>query len=358
MKYIIYIIVLVLNLLVALCLLLADIGVLISPTVFPIPSIIGIGFEWLILLQVPFTIFWLFTQRKSWCLISIVTLLCSIGGIHNTIRFTNTEQTVKTTQSLKIISYNTMGLGGQVRGDISKNKVLNYIRMQHADIVCLQEMVSRKGSYSLQEIKDYLGYPYSYYDFKLYKGKRNLGLAIFSKYPIINKQCIQYYSNTNLSNQCDIIVNSDTLRLITNHLQSNKLTQDDLSLPTEKGQELSNEVKAKAETIGRKLYKNTRIRAQQAQSIQTAIKASPYPVIVCGDFNDVPVSYTYHTISSGLQDAFLQSNQWSLGHTFYKHNIGIRIDYILHDKRLQASNFKIDNVSYSDHLPISCTLSW
>lgn len=354
MKAVLRILVLVLNLVAGLALLLAILGQVVNPAVVSVLSIFGIAFEWLVWVNLFFVVFWLFTKKKAWSLVSLMVILLSYSGIRRTMSVS--PAVAKAGKEIRILSYNTRCLGFQNR-QLADNDVLNYLREQNADIVCLQEFVAYKHGRTWQDVKQYLGYPYSYIDFKKYGGKRQYGLAIFSKYPLIHKQTLRYESNTNISNRCDVVVGHDTLRLFTNHLQSNMLNSKDLALEKSEPDAYVDELQAKAEKVGRKITSNTQLRAAQAKLVQQEIAASPYPVIVCGDFNDVPVSYTYRTISKGLQDAFLVTKNWSLGHTFYKGGIGVRIDYILCDKRFGVRDFRIDKVDYSDHYPISCTLT-
>ncbi len=353
MKKILRILVLIVNALAALALLCAVLGQIVSPASVPFFAMFGIAFIWLVVINVVFSIAWLFTKKRAWCAVSLAVLLMAIGGFCRTLSFAKDD--VPSGREVTILSYNTHCLGFQDT-ELENNKVLNYLRERDADIVCLQEFVAYKHGRTWRDVKRYLGYPYSYVDFKTYKGKRQYGLAVFSKYPLINKQTLRYESNTNISNRCDVVIGADTVRLFTNHLQSNMLNPKDLAIEKKTRDEYVDELQEKAEKVGRKISSNTQLRAAQAKLVQKEIAASPYPVIVCGDFNDVPVSYTYHTISKGLQDAFLAANSWSLGHTYHKGVVGVRIDYILCDKDFGVRDFKTDEVRYSDHYPISCTL--
>ena len=351
---------LVLNLLAVGILLLANLGQFINPATWVLPSLSGLIYEWLLLLNICFAIAWLFSRHKARSLISLTALFFSIIPIshtlaHPSIAKVSGKQTY--THSLDILSYNTRRL--DMFAKPSENRILQYIKESDADIICLQEFETYKNPQylTLQEVKDYLGYAYSYIDFKQYKGQRQYGLAVFSRYPLIHKQTLRYESTTNISDRCDIVIGDDTLRLLNNHLQSNRLTEKDLTILNNFAESNDN-VKRSANKIKQKLTLAYKYRTQQADYIYKELEHSPYPVIVCGDFNDVPVSYVYRHISRHLDDAFLQNGKIGLGHTYHGKGVGLRIDYILHSKNLQSDNFRIESVPYSDHYPIRCNLRW
>jgi endonuclease/exonuclease/phosphatase family metal-dependent hydrolase len=85
------------------------------------------------------------------------------------------------------------------------------------------------------------------------------------------------------------------------------------------------------------------------------IESSPYPVIICGDFNDPPSSYTYNRISSRLKDAFVEAGS-GLGNTYNGIIPLLRIDYILHSPQLNSGQFRVIEENFSDHFPITCQL--
>ena len=93
------------------------------------------------------------------------------------------------------------------------------------------------------------------------------------------------------------------------------------------------------------------IRAKQAEILTNHIASSPYPVIVCGDFNDIPVSYTYRTLSQNLNDAF-EKRGFGFGTTYSGNIPALKIDYILTAKRIKIFNCTILKVPYSDHYPM------
>jgi endonuclease/exonuclease/phosphatase family metal-dependent hydrolase len=79
-------------------------------------------------------------------------------------------------------------------------------------------------------------------------------------------------------------------------------------------------------------------------------------VVVCGDFNDTPNSYTYHQISKGLNDAFREAGS-GIGTTYVGKIPFLRIDYILYSKeRFDPLYFKVIRKNLSDHYPVVSTL--
>lgn len=94
-------------------------------------------------------------------------------------------------------------------------------------------------------------------------------------------------------------------------------------------------------------------RAHQADVLTEHIQSSPYPVIVCGDFNDTPVSYSYRKIRKDLVDAYIKSGR-GIGNTYSGVFPSYRIDYILHSRDIQSVGFETIKVNYSDHYPVSC----
>jgi endonuclease/exonuclease/phosphatase family metal-dependent hydrolase len=180
---------------------------------------------------------------------------------------------------------------------------------------------------------------------------RYYGIATFSKYPIIRKGEIIHKGSSSLSIFSDVVIEGDTFRIYNNHLQSFRLKRMERSFFEEftdtDDKETLNEVK----NLWSRLKKGFVNRAYQAQTLKERIKNSPYPVIVAGDFNDTPVSYSYRKIRKGLYDSFVNSG-YGAGFTYKGNYPPNRIDYILYDNNLINKSFEILKVKYSDHYPI------
>ena len=107
--------------------------------------------------------------------------------------------------------------------------------------------------------------------------------------------------------------------------------------------------------ILKRLKKAYLYRAEQARELSLSIEKSPYPVILCGDFNDTPVSYSYRTISKNLEDCYGKAGRgfWT---TYAGPIPGLRIDFILHSPSLSTKGFLTQKVRLSDHYPVEAII--
>lgn len=257
--------------------------------------------------------------------------------------------------SLKVMTYNTQGMVVN-KGMKTKMAMLRYINAQDADIVCLQEVLVYKNEnrLTLPKLREAMSqYPYTYYDFKLYNSRRQFGNVVFSRYPLINKQTIRFESKSNISSQCDVVVGKDTIRLIVNHLESFKLTRDDLNLDS-----LTTNLKQE-NWFDQKLRSASRLRRIQVSTLRKAIRKSPYPVIAVGDFNSLPISWVYWRMNLGMHDCWAESSLGRYGHTYrYDWWLRVRIDYIFTSRKLKPISCETGSATYSDHYPVIGTVGW
>ena len=289
-------------------------------------------------------------KRITICIFTLVLLWVLYSLVSHQISKPNKQFN----HTLKVMTYNThaMMIGESLA---SKKAMLKYINSQDADIVCLQEVLVYKNParLTLPALREAMSnYPYTYFDFKRYNSTRQFGNVVFSRYPLKNKNTIRYESQSNISSQCDVLVGSDTLRLIVNHLESYGLVKEDLQFDTQSMAEIKNS------SLVQKLHHAGKLRHQQAREVKRSIRQSPHPVVVVGDFNAIPLSYVYWKVKFGLRDCFLESSFGRLGNTYKKGPLGIRIDYILCSRQLTPTQCEVDKIEYSDHFPVSATIGW
>ncbi|MDR1200995.1 MAG: endonuclease/exonuclease/phosphatase family protein [Tannerellaceae bacterium] len=318
-------------------------------------SYLGLIFPFICLLNVFFIIYWLLFRSRKYTLIGIITFIlcwqsvCSYFPLH----FKN-EPTLDE-NIIKVLTYNVMGFAYKDHTEKSPNEIIKYIAESNADIVCMQEYYfhkSRKGLNITKLNKALSMYPYRSV---VLVNKSNWGLAVYSKYPISNSRRIDYKSKNNGSSIHEIDINGKKLTLINNHLESFKLTMEDKTRYSDfikgVGAETFDILKG---TIQQKLGPAYLIRAKQARAIAKEIQntKSDY-LLVCGDFNDTPISYAHRTIQGTLLDAFAESGR-GLGVTYNQNFFWFRIDNILHSSNMQAIKCQVGKVKYSDHYPLWC----
>ena len=244
----------------------------------------------------------------------------------------------------------------------SPNNVINYILDLDADIVCVQEYGATKNMPPLitEEDLDRIfkeKYPYRKNFPTFITGNVVGGNAIYSKFPIKSFKQIPYSSHYNGSFIIELDVKGENVTLINNHLESNKLSAGDLmeyagilkgikELDSKKIEEIGDFVK-------RTLSVSYKIRAKQAEIVAEYINnaKSPY-LIVCGDFNDTPVSYVRQTIKGSLlKDSFAETGL-GMGISYNRNRFWVRIDYIMHSRNIKAYNCTVGKLKDSDHYPV------
>lgn len=331
----------------------------INPEIHPAQSCLGLTFPIFLVINLFFLLFWIIVHYRFAWLPLLGFLLC-FSQIRTYIPI-NIKETTKPENSIKLLSYNVMSLGC-MKMENGKNPILEYIKESKADIVCMQEYAAPeacKEGLDDKKIKQTLkAYPYRNIK-QVGKNKSGSYMACYSKYPILSARMIDYSSDYNGSMVYDIKIGKDTVLLINNHLESNKLTIEDKVLY----EEMLKDPKAEKIKIGlkqlvKKLAEASAIHSVQARAIAQEIARSPYSsVIVCGDFNDSPISYTHRIIAQNLNDAFTESG-CGLGISYNQNKFYFRIDNILISKNLKASGCTVDNsIKDSDHYPIWCYIT-
>jgi len=317
---------------------------------------------YLLVLLVGFICFWLFV-KPGWSIISVVTLLIAFKPITNIVpfRFIASYQKEKQQNAIRIMSWNVehFDILEHKKHPETKQQMLGLIKAYQPDIACFQEMV---GSDSVRKAINYIpdmiledgfsGYHYSYNRKVDFDGNHHFGIITFSKYPIINKQTVSFYpyDYNSIFQYIDVVKGADTFRVFNIHLQSLKFTNTNLEYIDNPSMTDEEDLK-KSKSLVSKLKTGFLKRMVQAERIKVEIDKSPYPVIVCGDFNDVPNSYAYNTIGKGLQNTFAQKGI-GIGRTFSGISPTLRIDNIFVAESFTVLQYTRINKRLSDHFPV------
>lgn len=347
--------ILAVNIVAGLLLLSSYLSAHVSPAHVWLFAFMGTAYPVLLIVNILFVVFWI-VFSKWYFLFSLVIVLAGLKPMGSYLQFGNNEEEPGDWgKTFKLLTYNVRLFNYyQWDNDTSaRDKIIAYIIEEDPDIVCFQEFITVPGtSYDFRQIREKLkSLPYYHVNYTSeVPGSLSFGMATFSKFPIVNKGTIDFPGTLNGSIYSDLRINGDTVRIYNCHLQSVKLRRnyDDLldSLIFNYDQKHLVELK----DISMRMKQAFIQRAEQVDVLSSEISTSGYPKIVCGDFNDTPLSYTYHKMAKDMDDAFKKAGA-GFG-TTYRGFPHMRIDYILYSDYFNALDFKINRVNWSDHYPV------
>jgi len=332
--------------------LLACVNPYINAQTWPLFSLISLAFPFLLLMVLAFFFWWLLIKRK-WALLSGIALLLGGGAITDffAFKYFNNFSQTKKASTIRIATWNVARFIEQIKnnnkGSQTRHKMLDQIKEVNADILCFQEFSSSINPDwydNIMTISKGLGYRYYYFYHDEDGDNFFNGNVIFSRLPITDTGMVRYPRPTlpDALVFADIQVGKKKLRIYNTHLQSNQFRKQDLA-KNAKGDMWNN-----VRNIVSKLRVAIKHRAIQSDMVESILKNSPYPVIFCGDLNDVPNSYTYKTIKAGMQDAFLNTGS-GIGRTYASLSPTLRIDYIFTDPDFSIVQSKRITTRLSDH---------
>lgn len=327
----------------------------IHPDGFWLFSILGLVYPVLLVLLVLSAGIWLL-QRKAYALFSIGCILLGWGHFTSFIGVHLAEtRPAAGTETIKILSYNVYQFlskdKAQQERRWTEDNMLSFCQEYQPDIWCTQEFaISERRSnfyYGLITQKTHLKYGYR---------ERSKGLAVFSRWPLKVVKSTYFNSGNHVNGYLivDVEVDGQIYRVFNIHLQSNAVSRiaDEVATSGDL-QEKKTWLKIK-EMVGQ--YRRTAARrSNQALEIKQLMEESPYPIILCGDFNDVPLSYAYHTLARDMTDSFQKKGK-GIGTTFRGSLPALRIDYTLSSPVLKPLNCQVLNIEHSDHYPVLSVL--
>lgn len=305
----------------------------ISPKKIPLVSVFGLAVPFLIIINLFFFIYWLFNFKRH-LILSGSTL--AIGLIFSAPFYIFSNKKVLLNNDVKVMSYNVrmMNFYKWIKNDSIDQKIVNFINDKQPDILAIQEYHNSK--------KRTLKYPYAYF---VPKSKhKNFGLAIFSKFKIVNKGSLDFKQSANNAIFIDVVKNNDTIRVYNVHLQSLKINPKKENF----GQENS-------EKLVKRLENGFQQQATQTEQLLAHEKQFRGKKIICGDFNNTAYSWVYKQLAFNKNDAFLEAGS-GFGKSF-NYFFPMRIDFILTDYTTEVNHFKTFNKNYSDHYPIMARVS-
>lgn len=334
----------------------------VHPNTFWMFPFFGLSYPVIMICTLILLIIWAIARSK-WFFVVLFFILLG-GKLHFRIYspgFGKNDE--KSKNSVKLLSYNVKNFDvynlGFNKECSKRDSIFKFLGNFQADIICFQEFYSKdeKNKVSMKDtLHKLLNSKYFHNRMTFNKRhKKYFGVAMYSKYPMVTKGFIQLdESNKNSNNFCifaDIVKGKDTFRIYNTHFQSLKFQADEYALFGQK--EYTGNLESGVKTMIKKINIGYQKRAGQVEKVIKHMEQSPYEVLICGDFNDTPMSYVYNQFYSKYVDAFRNSSS-GFGITYAGKVPAGRIDYIFHSKNISSTNFNVQKDVFSDHKAISC----
>lgn len=322
------------NSIIATLLLLSFLLPYISPETIPFLAILSLFVPVLLIINIGFVIYWILKLKKHFFL-SLVVLV--IGWFIVTPFYKISSSNSSLNSDLKIMSYNVKLFDLFNKKQDSTNSIngFNFISDKNPDVITIQEYY--------QTTKNKLSFPYKFV--KLRSKKSKYGMAIYSKYRIINSGSLNLKSEGNNIIFADILKNKDTIRIYNVHFESLRIKPNEENFGEKDSEKL-------IERVGNSFKQ----QAIQTKLFLTHEKKWNGKKVICGDFNNTAYSWMYNQISKDKKDTFIEAGK-GFGRSF-DYWFPMRIDFILTDKNATVNQFSTFTETYSDHFAIQTKVNW
>lgn len=336
---------------VAVLMALSYLSFIINPARFWMVSLFGLAFLPLLAVNVVLLV-WAAVRRSKAFVIPLVAILPCVFFIGRYFQISTEEDLKEDVEDIKVITYNVgrFSMSGRKAGVENNSQcadsIFSYLRRQDADIICLQEFYV--NNIDALELKRYIRkqFPDHRSEYYMFPGKNgSFGNITLSKLPVIGKGVVKFEESANLAIFTDHKVGERRFRVYNCHFESYNVSFTGMvrSLFRKGGDAFSQ--------TGMKIRKSIARRPKQVDKVFSHIEQCPYESFVCGDFNDNPMSYSYHRLIRGRGDAFVKAGS-GLGATYRHFWPMLRIDYILSPDRFKTISCEVDRLGFSDHYPV------
>lgn len=350
------------NIVVGLLFLLGCYAYYFHPVKYWFLGLLNLGAFFLFLILLGFIGFWLLAKPR-WTLLSLLFFVLAWQPLQHMLgfNFPKSFKIEKPANTIRVMSWNVehFKILEHKTNPQLKLDMIALIKQNNPDVICMQEVV---GSLKNENAINYLpaimkeaGFSEQHFAFNTkldFDGNHNFGILILSKLPIVKKEIVSNYPHdyNSIYQFTDLVNGADTFRVINLHLQSLKFSEQQVKQMENLDKDVNDNIKASKGIIS-KLKTGYLRRQKQSEKIAQTIANSPYPVVVSGDFNDLPNSYAYHNIGKNLKNAFAEKG-FGLGRTYRNISPTLRIDNIFVSPTFSIEQYQKVDARLSDHYPL------
>jgi vancomycin resistance protein VanJ len=335
------------NNLVALATWAAYLAWFINPSSVPLAGMLALAVPVFIVANVIFLVIWLiFFRRFAW--LSLITLALGWWHLSGLVGWNLKAAGETTANTFRVMTYNVRSFHypGPYKWHNTPPGIARLTDSLQPDILCMQEYLHSE---------DWL--PDFKHPHKFIANSNELSLAIYSTFPIIHAEEVAYTKRAGEYRgfvYADILNGNDTLRVVNIHLMSIGINAKDLSKIKQLQKTDEVELEKSSKRLFGQLMDAYRVRGKQVVQVRQFLVDSPYPIILCGDFNDTPTTYTYRVLGKGKTNAFTTAGS-GFGTSqvkFHSNHLPLRIDHIIVDKRFTPVHAEVVQKVFSDHYPV------
>ncbi len=326
----------------------------VAPSDFMPIAYLGLGFPVTLIVYLIWIVVLLIFGAWKHLMLLLPTLLCGPIMLDTfPINFTSP----KVDPNAKTFSLLTYNVGAFKYEEGATTGIAKLIMDGDYDVVCMQEYIIFRAEENVEFKKVLAKYPYSTVgDMSVDSHNR---VVTLSKHKIVKSGVASKGQGNNRAIFSDVALGNDTIRVINAHLTSNHISfEDKQEIDSIRHGQKVNQVKNKIHTLERKMSDNYVLRERMANDIDSVLAITKHKVIVCGDFNDVPVSYVYHKIKGERFSVANEEMGWGYDYTFREAPFFFCIDHILYQTDgFDCLNYESGDVEYSDHYPSTVQFS-
>ena len=332
-----------------------------DPRKFVLIAFFGLAYPFFLLLNVIMVALWIIRGRLLIALITVAIICSGWHALIATVGFIGeSDEGPKSTPDLvRMMTYNVHSFKpyGEDSNESVKRQMLKVVKNENPDIICFQEYYTRrKGSFAITDSLKKMLTTSHYYFVPIAKNDYEAtGLAIFSRYPIVDKGAISFAnSGGNSSIYVDVMINQKKVRVYNVHLQSISFDKQDYTYLDKVTKKMDAEIVPSKRILG--MLKAAFLkRSEQVDVMKAHMKTCETPFLIAGDFNDTPASYAVTQLTKSLNNSFVQEGT-GLGRTYNGKFPNFQIDYISGTKSIRVINHRIIQAKLSDHFPVRSDL--